>query len=99
MTPRELIETTDGVGHHVLHEKTRKSTERESVGTCSQPLLDCAYGAFHFADVTVGGDHIHGDGEQVGAKAFEFVVAMYVADRETSGLVELDGFSEPRENG
>lgn len=47
--------------------------------------------------MTVGGDYIHGDGEQVVSDAFELVVAMYIAYREAAGLVELDGFPESRE--
>lgn len=57
----------------------------------SHPLLDCANGAFDFADVCVVGGKIETDGKEVVFQTLESHVRENLDDLETTAVVEADG--------
>ena len=57
----ELIQATNGIGHHVMDHEAGKALEGKSVGAGTQALLDGANGSFNFADMAVSGHNVHGD--------------------------------------
>ena len=88
--PRELVETADGVAHHVHDQHFGQPSERQTVGTGPKALLNRADGPFDFANVTVGGHDVEADGEERRSCALELVVGVHVSHSETSGLIQLD---------
>ena len=58
--------------------------------TGAKALLDRADGTFGFADVTVGRDNVHRHGEEGRSRTLKLVVAVYVANREATGGVDID---------
>jgi hypothetical protein len=53
----------------------------------SNPLLEGAHGALNLTHVAVRGYNVHFDGSDVVAHALKFVVAMDIADAETTAVV------------
>ena len=51
--PRELVEATEHFRDNRFKKNKGEAAEREAVGKRTEPLLDGADGAFHFADVTI----------------------------------------------
>ena len=88
--PGKVIKAGDGMSHEVFNEKSGKAFERDSMNARAKALLDGPDGAFHFTDVTVGGNDVGVNREEVRADAFEFMVAMEVGDGETSVGVCLE---------
>ena len=58
--------------HHFLDEEPGKSCERHTVNGDADTLLNCSDGAFDFADMSVGGCGIKGNGREFVVETFEF---------------------------
>ena len=60
--------------------------------SCTEPsFLHGAVGPFDLSDVTVGGNDVHDDGQQLGTEALELEVAMDVTNFETAEGIDSNG--------
>ena len=65
----------------------------------AQALLHGANGSFDLAHVTVSGDDVECDGQQLSANTVKFIVGVDVMDAETAGGVRFDNGTKTVENG
>jgi hypothetical protein len=97
--PWELVEASHSILDEVDDHKFGQAFEREAVDACARALLQRSVRSFDLAQVTVSGNDVHHDGEDLHADALELIVAVYVTDGEASMLVELDDAAKSPQDG
>lgn len=97
--PREKIEEAGDLDDSPVDENFRKATVWEAMYKRSKTLLDGADGPLNFANVAVRGDNVEVNVREMIADAFKFMIAMDVAEKETTLRILVDDGSERTNNG